>query len=64
MTRDLKVIWEEVFPMAFDSMSDVNTVPNWAEAMLSDGINEYFYNTVVVFMASVLELNCHNVHYT
>jgi hypothetical protein len=37
-TRELKMIWEEVFSRTVD----LNIMLKWAGTILSDGINKYF----------------------
>jgi hypothetical protein len=61
VTRELKAIREEACSRAFDSLYErCNLVRNRAGTILSDGINKYF--DVWLSMASVRELNCHNVY--
>jgi hypothetical protein len=62
--RELKVILEEAFSQAFDSLYErCKLVWKRVGTILSDGINKYFFCLFsVFFMASVQELDCHTVY--
>jgi hypothetical protein len=62
VTRNLKAILEETFSVSFDSLYErCKRCAEAGGAMLSDGINKYL-NVLCAFMASVRELNCHNMY--
>jgi hypothetical protein len=63
VTRELKAIQEGAFSRAFDSL--YVRCKRWAEAgrtILSDGNTTIFYLLCVVFVVSVLEINCYTVY--